>query len=158
MSVPLFVLGTRNISVMPVVTVQRYSTFFLKVSYSTDRSHITMVCVFPTIFFLQLYAKELNCSVVWSLLGRASISASYCIFFATSNFIATKMSQPQPYPPSAMLYLHGNTYHGPSFWCRRFLLVKGRLAVSGSLSTISSLVWVSEKRPIKTERWAGPWP
>ena len=89
---------------------------------------------FPPNFFLYLFALELYRSVVWSPLGRASISASYCIFFATSTFIATKMSRPQPDPPPARLYLHGNTYHGPSFWCRRFLSVKGRRTASGLLS------------------------
>ncbi len=43
------------------------------------------------------------------------------------------MSQPQPYPPPAFLYLHINTYHGPRFWCHRFLLVKGRRMVLGLL-------------------------
>ena len=47
---------------------------------------------------------------------------------------ATKMSRPPPYPPPAFPYLHGNTCHGPSFWCRRFLLVNGRRVASGLLS------------------------
>ena len=36
---------------------------------------------FPPCFFLYLFALELYCSVVWSPLGRASISTSYGIFF-----------------------------------------------------------------------------
>ena len=40
----------------------------------------------PPFFFLYLFALELYCSVVWFPLGRASISASYVFFFATSTF------------------------------------------------------------------------
>ena len=40
-----------------------------------------MFVFFPPCFFLYLFALELYRSVVWSPLGRASISTSYGIFF-----------------------------------------------------------------------------
>ena len=45
----------------------------------TCLGQFTYVCVFPAVYFSvsYLYAKELYRSVVWSTLGRASISASY---------------------------------------------------------------------------------
>ena len=44
------------------------------------------------------------------------------------------MSRQPPYPPPALLFLHGNTCHRPRFWCRRFLSVKGRRMALGLLS------------------------
>ena len=40
---------------------------------------------FPPCFFLYLFVLELYRSVVWSPLGRASISASYGFFFVTNT-------------------------------------------------------------------------
>ena len=60
----------------------------------------TYVCVFPAVFFLYLYPKELYRSVVWSPLGRASISASWDIFFRNRcqhNFRPWRPSWPRHY-------------------------------------------------------------
>jgi hypothetical protein len=48
--------------------------------------------------FLYLFVKELYCSVVWSPLGRASISASYSIFFGNLNL--QLLTQFWPWQPS----------------------------------------------------------
>ena len=77
-------------------------------------------------------------------------------FFATSTFITTKMSQPQPYPPPALLYLHGNTCHGPRFWCRRYLSVKGMRVASGLLSTpLVPLFGAPKSDPSKNREMGG---
>jgi len=66
------------------------------------------------------------------------------------------MSQPQPYPPPALLYLHGNTCHGPRFWCRRYLLVKVRRLASGLLSPpLDPLFGAPKSDPSKNREMGG---
>ena len=45
----------------------------------------TYVCVFPRLVPSHICVKELNCSVVPSPLGRASMSANYEIFFSVQR-------------------------------------------------------------------------
>ncbi len=66
------------------------------------------------------------------------------------------MSRPQPYPPPALLYLHGNTCHGPRFWCRQYLLDKVRRVASGSLSPPLVLLFGAPKSdPSKISEMGG---
>ena len=65
-----------------------------------------MFVFFPPCFFLYLFALELYRSVVWSPLGRASISTSYGIFFRDLDVRPlTQFTTMTTFPTPALLSL-----------------------------------------------------
>jgi hypothetical protein len=99
--------------------------------------------------FLYLFVKELYCSVVWSPLGRASISASYSIFFGNLNL--QLLTQFWPWQPSqhqnyCHYFLKNHLISTAKNWGGVLFLVRGARRFPPQLSKLDFADAANHKR------------